>query len=79
VGRDATRVQAWANGWRPCGQGGAVCTLEASRLARTNRDWPHLIDVCAWTETLRSDDDGLEEPRQLTDRVVWGLQGSLAA
>ena len=53
--------------------------LEASRLARNNRDWHHLIDLCALTETLLMDDAGLYEPRQLNDRFVLGMQGSMAA
>src|SRR5688572_27388586 len=31
------------------GQVGAVFALEASRLARNNRDWHHLIDLCVLT------------------------------
>ena len=34
------------------GVAGAVFALEASRLARNNRDWHHLVDLCALTETL---------------------------
>ncbi len=41
------------------GEAGAVLALEASRLARNNRDWHHLIDLCALTETLIIDDDGV--------------------
>jgi DNA invertase Pin-like site-specific DNA recombinase len=41
------------------GRVGAVFALEASRLARNNRDWHHLLALCALTETLRVDDDGL--------------------
>ncbi len=41
------------------GKVGAVVALEASRLARNNRDWHHLIDLCALTDTLLIDDDGL--------------------
>jgi DNA invertase Pin-like site-specific DNA recombinase len=29
------------------GRVGAILALEASRLARNNRDWHHLIDLCA--------------------------------
>jgi len=29
------------------GRVGAVLAMEASRLARNNRDWHHLIDLCA--------------------------------
>jgi DNA invertase Pin-like site-specific DNA recombinase len=50
------------------GQVGVVIALEASRLARNNRDWHHLIDLCALTETLLMDDDGVYDARQLNDR-----------
>jgi DNA invertase Pin-like site-specific DNA recombinase len=57
---------------------GAVVALEASRLARNNRDWHHLIDLCALTDTLLIDDDGIYDPRQLNDRLVLGMKGSIA-
>jgi DNA invertase Pin-like site-specific DNA recombinase len=57
---------------------GAVLALEASRLARNNRDWHHLIDLCALTDTLLIDDDGIYDPRQLNDRLVLGVKGSMA-
>jgi DNA invertase Pin-like site-specific DNA recombinase len=57
---------------------GAVLALEASRLARNNRDWHHLVDLCALTETLLIDSDGIYDPRQLNDRLVLGLKGSMA-
>jgi DNA invertase Pin-like site-specific DNA recombinase len=60
------------------GRVGAVFALEASRLARNNRDWHHLIDLCALTETLLIDDDGIYDPRQLNDRLVLGMKGSMA-
>ena len=31
---------------------GAVLALEASRRARNNRDWHHLLDLCALPDTL---------------------------
>jgi len=40
------------------GLAGAVFAVEASRLARNNRDWHHLVDLCALTETLLIDSDG---------------------
>ena len=55
------------------GLAGAVLALEASRLARNNRDWHHLVDLCALTETLLIDCDGIYDPRQLNDRLVLGL------
>jgi DNA invertase Pin-like site-specific DNA recombinase len=60
------------------GKLGAVLALEASRLARNNRDWHHLIDLCALTDTLLIDDDGIYDPRQLNDRLVLGMKGSMA-
>jgi resolvase-like protein/recombinase len=47
-------------------------------LARNNRDWHHLIDRCALTDTLLIDDDGISEPRQRNDRLVLAMQGSMA-
>jgi DNA invertase Pin-like site-specific DNA recombinase len=56
------------------GSVGAVFALEASRLARNNRDWHHLIDLCAMTETLIIDDDGVYDPRLVNDRLLLGLK-----
>lgn len=60
------------------GLAGAVLALEASRLARNNRDWHHLIDLCALTATLLIDADGVYDPQQLNDRLLLGLKGSMA-
>lgn len=60
------------------GEVGAVVAFEASRLARNNRDWHHLIDLCAVTETLVVDQDGIYEPRQLNDRLLLGLKGTMS-
>ena len=34
------------------GQVGAIFSLEASRLARSNKDWHRLLELCAVTKTL---------------------------
>jgi DNA invertase Pin-like site-specific DNA recombinase len=60
------------------GQVGAVLALEASRLARNNRDWHHLIDLCALTGTLVIDDDGIYDPRHINDRLLLGLRGTMS-
>jgi DNA invertase Pin-like site-specific DNA recombinase len=60
------------------GLAGAVLALEASRLARNNRDWHHLVDLCALTETLLIDCDGIYDPRLLNDRLVLGLKGTMS-
>jgi DNA invertase Pin-like site-specific DNA recombinase len=60
------------------GEAGAVLALEASRLARNNRDWHHLLDLCALANTLLIDDRGIYDPRQINDRLLLGLQGTMS-
>jgi excisionase family DNA binding protein len=60
------------------GSVGAVLSIEASRLARNNRDWHHLIDLCALTATLVIDHDGVYDPRILNDRLLLGLKGTMS-
>lgn len=60
------------------GETGAVFALEASRLARNNRDWHHLVDLCAMTETLIIDAQGIYDPRHLDDRLLLGLKGTMS-
>lgn len=60
------------------GEVGAVFALEASRLARNNRDWYHLVDLCAMTRTLLIDDEGVYDPRELNDRLLLGLKGTMS-
>jgi DNA invertase Pin-like site-specific DNA recombinase len=57
---------------------GAVFSLEASRLARNNRDWYQLIDLCALMGTLIIDFDGIYDPRLLNDRLVLGVKGTMS-
>lgn len=60
------------------GQVGAVFALEASRLARNNRDWHHLIDLCVLTETIVVDAEGVYDPGLLNDRMLLGLKGTMS-
>lgn len=60
------------------GNAGAVFALEASRLARNNRDWHHLVDLCALTDTLIIDAEGVYDARQLNDRLLLGLKGTMS-
>jgi DNA invertase Pin-like site-specific DNA recombinase len=57
---------------------GGVFAADASRLARNNRDWHHLIDLCAMTDTLLIDTDGIYDPQLLNDRLVLGLKGTIS-
>ncbi len=60
------------------GSVGAVFALEASRLARNNRDWHHLVDLCALADTLIIDVEGVYDARQLNDRLLLGLKGTMS-
>ena len=52
------------------GQAGAVLSLEASRLARSCSDWYRLLEICALTDTLVIDEDGVYDPGQYADRLL---------
>ena len=52
--------------------------MEASRLARNNRDWHHLIDLCTLTQTLVVDAEGIYDPGLLNDRLLLGLKGTMS-
>src|SRR4029078_7557100 len=60
------------------GSVGAVFCIEASRLARNGRDWHHLIDLCGLVDTLVIDHDGVYDPRQMNDRLLLGLKGTMS-
>jgi DNA invertase Pin-like site-specific DNA recombinase len=59
------------------GKAGIVLSLESSRLARNNSDWYRLLDLCALTDTLIADADGVYHPAGYNDRLVLGLKGTL--
>jgi DNA invertase Pin-like site-specific DNA recombinase/predicted DNA-binding transcriptional regulator AlpA len=60
------------------GRAGIVLSLESSRLARNNSDWYRLLDLCALTDTLIADADGVYHPAGYNDRLVLGLKGTLS-
>ena len=60
------------------GQVGAIFSLEASRLARSNKDWHRLLEFCAITGTLVIDEDGCYHPADFNDSLVLGLKGTFA-
>jgi DNA invertase Pin-like site-specific DNA recombinase len=60
------------------GHVGAVVGLDVSRLARNNRDWYQLLDLCGLTNTLIIDSEGVYDPRQLNDRLLLGLKGTMS-
>jgi DNA invertase Pin-like site-specific DNA recombinase len=60
------------------GQVGLVMGLEVSRLARNNTDWHRLLEICALTDTLLLDEDGLYDPGFFNDRLLLGLKGAMS-
>lgn len=60
------------------GKVGIILGIEVSRLARNNADWYQLLDLCAVTDTLIADGDGLYHPGDFNDRLVLGLKGTMS-
>lgn len=60
------------------GQVGIIFGYDASRLARNNRDWYHLLDLAAVFGTLIADCDGVYDPRLYNDRLLLGLKGTMS-
>jgi DNA invertase Pin-like site-specific DNA recombinase len=56
------------------GHAGLVIGLEVSRLARNSSDWHRLLEICAFTDTLILDEDGLYDPAHFNDRLLLGLK-----
>jgi len=57
---------------------GAVISLEASRLSRSNTDWHRLLELCAFTDTLIIDEDGIYNPADFNDQLLLGLKGTMS-
>jgi DNA invertase Pin-like site-specific DNA recombinase len=60
------------------GHVGVILALEVSRLARSSADWHRLLDLCALTDTLIADGDGIYSPAQFNDRLLLGLKGTMS-
>jgi DNA invertase Pin-like site-specific DNA recombinase len=60
------------------GRVGVVLGIEVSRLARSNADWYGLLDLCALTDTLIGDSDGIYHPGLHNDRLLLGLKGTMS-
>lgn len=60
------------------GEVGVVLGLEVSRLARSSTDWHRLLEICALTDTLICDEDGLYDPDHFNDRLLLGLKGTMS-
>jgi DNA invertase Pin-like site-specific DNA recombinase len=75
VGRDGFQFLVSEVG---LGHAGAVLSLEVSRLARSCSDWYRLIEICALSETLVVDEEGVYDPNQYNDRLLLGFKGTMS-
>lgn len=57
---------------------GLIVGIEMSRLARSNKDWQHLLEMCSIFGTVLADEDGLYDPRDPNDRLLLGLKGTMS-
>lgn len=60
------------------GKAGIVMGLEVSRLARNCADWHRLLEICALSQSLILDEDGLYDPAHFNDRLLLGLKGTMS-
>ncbi|SMF36612.1 Site-specific DNA recombinase [Azospirillum oryzae] len=60
------------------GHAGLVLSLDASRLARNNRDWYQLIELCGLFGVLIADGERLFDPAAYHDRLLLGLSGIMS-
>jgi DNA invertase Pin-like site-specific DNA recombinase len=74
TGRDGFQALIAAVG---LGQAGAGLSLEVSRLARSCRDGYRLSEICALTETLVIDEEGVYAPGHDNDRLLLGCKGPM--
>ena len=57
---------------------GLVLGIEMSRIARNNKDWHNLLEMCAIFGTLLADEDGVYDPQDTNDRLLLGLKGTIS-
>jgi excisionase family DNA binding protein len=60
------------------GSVGMVLSSEASRLARTGREWHTLLEFCGVVNCLLADETQIYDPRQPDDRLVLGMKGTMS-
>jgi DNA invertase Pin-like site-specific DNA recombinase len=60
------------------GHVGLILGIEMSRIARNNKDWHNLLEMCAIFGTLLADEDGVYDPQDTNDRLLLGLKGTIS-
>src|SRR5439155_5619869 len=58
---------------------GLVLGLEMNRLARSDKDWHQLLEVCGVFGTLLADQDGVYDAADPNDRLLLGLKGTISS
>ena len=71
-GRDGFQELVAAVGLRKVG---LVLGLEVSRLARNSVDWQQLLQLCAYTDTLILDEEGVLQPSRFQRQAAAWLEG----
>src|SRR5438270_4622893 len=75
IGRDGFQ---WLVAEVGLGHVGAVLSLEVSRLARSCSDWYRLLEICALTDTLVIDEEGVYDPGLYNDRLLLVFKGPMS-
>jgi DNA invertase Pin-like site-specific DNA recombinase len=57
---------------------GLILGTEMSRVARNNKDWHHLMEMCAIFGTILADEDRVYDPRDPEDRLLLGFKGTIS-
>jgi len=57
---------------------GLILGIEMSRMARNNKDWYHLMEVCTIFGTLMADEDRIYDPSDPEDRLILGFKGTIS-
>jgi DNA invertase Pin-like site-specific DNA recombinase len=60
------------------GHVGIVFGREMSRLARSNKDWHQLLELCGLFQVLLGDAEGVYDPTDPNDRLLLGLRGMMS-
>jgi DNA invertase Pin-like site-specific DNA recombinase len=60
------------------GEVGIVVSREVSRVARSDKDWCRLVEVCQIFGTLIGDEQQVYDLSYLDDQLVLGIKGTLS-
>ncbi len=75
TGREAFKQMAGAVS---VGEVGIIIGIEVSRVGRNAAEWFPLIEVCALTQTLIADEQGVYDPNDPNDRLILGVKVTIS-